>query len=392
MIKLKLKKYSEKRIRNNYLWIFSNEIENLPKELPAGTIVEIEDNRGHNYGIAFFNPNTLIAARLLLTKESCNFDFFQKRIANAYSIRQSLFPNQDNYRLIYAESDYLPGLVVDKYGDYLAIQILSAGIEHNKELILDALLSVVPNVKGIIEKSKSRLRQIEGLEEYEGILWGEIPEFIIINENNVKLNLNLQSGQKTGYFLDQKVNRQYLQTIAKDKTVLDCFTNQGGFALNAAKAGAKYSLGIDSSQEAIDLATNNAEINNLKNIEFLKAEVVKFLENEVQSERRWDIIVLDPPSFAKNRKSIPVALHGYQKINKLAMQCLKEDGILVSSSCTQVVDEANFLDCINTAASKTGKQLQTIFRGSQSPCHPILLSMSETNYLKFYAFRVSSFR
>jgi len=388
MQKITLKKYADKRLRTGHQWIFSNEIENLPKHLPAGSLVEVLDDKGFNYGVAFFNPNTLISGRLLNHSTEPDEAFYSARIKKAADYRQFLFPEQDNYRLIYAESDFLPGLIVDRYGDYLAIQVLSAGIEKDIELIKSSLLEIFPATKGIIEKSKSVLRQIEGLPDKEEIIYGEIPDNIEIIENGIKLKLNLVTGQKTGYFLDQKVNRKFLQTIAKDKTILDCFCNQGGFALNAAYAGAKHSLGIDSSQEAINSSLENKILNNFTNVDFEKSEVMQFLQNAVAEGKKWDIIILDPPSFAKSRKNIPQAKHGYAKINRLAMQCLAPSGILVSSSCTHVVDEENFLEVIGNAAGKLRKQLRLMFRGNQSPCHPILLSMPETNYLKFFVFSV----
>lgn len=388
MQKINLKKYADKRLRTGHQWIFSNEIDNLPKHLPAGSLVEVIDDKGYNYGVAFFNPNTLISARLLNSTSEPDKNFYSERIKKAADYRKFLFPDQDNYRLVYAESDFLPGLIIDRYGDYFALQVLSAGIEKDIAYVIEALLENFPSTKGIIEKSKSVLRQIEGLPDKEEVLFGDIPETFEIIENGIKLKLNLITGQKTGYFLDQKVNRKYLQTISKDKTVLDCFCNQGGFALNAAYAGAKHSLGIDSSQEAINSSLENKAINNFTNVDFEKAEVMQYLQEAVNSGKKWDIIILDPPSFAKSRKNIPQAKHGYGKINRLAMQCLTSSGILVTSSCTHVVDEENFLEVISKESGKLRKNLRLMFRGNQSPCHPILQSMPETNYLKFFVFNV----
>lgn len=386
--KVHLKAYADKRLKNGHLWVFSNELSHVPKDIPIGSIVEVMNGKGTSFGLGFYNPNSLISVRLLNTHAFIDEKFFFNRINQALEFRKMLFPNIDNYRLIFGESDGLPGLVVDRYGDYLSIQSLSSGIEVNMPIIIDALLKAFPNTKGIIAKNISRLRLIENLEQKEEVLYGEIPEEIFITENGVKLSLNLVSGQKTGYFLDQKVNRKFLQSISKGKSVLDCFCNQGGFALNSALAGASKALGIDSSKDAIASSLKNKEINNFTNVDFQVKEVFDYLEKGAAENEKWDIIVLDPPAFAKKRKEVGAAKHGYSKINRLALEMLNNNGILISSSCSQAVEEETFLELITREAAKQRKQLQLVFRGGQSPCHPILMSMPETNYLKFFAFKV----
>ncbi len=388
---VQLKAYADKRLKNGHLWVFSNELKSISKEIPVGSVVELLNDKGTSFGLGYYNPNSLISVRLLGTHANIDEKFFIDRINLALNHRKMLFPNANNYRLIFGESDGLPGLVVDRYGDYLSLQSLSAGIELNMPTITSALIKALPNTKGIIAKNISRLRLIENLEQKEEVLFGEIPEEIFISENGVKLSLNLVSGQKTGYFLDQKVNRNFLQTISKGKTVLDCFCNQGGFALNAAFAGAKKSLGIDSSKDAISSSLKNKELNNFENADFEVQEVFQYLEKAAENKEKWDIIVLDPPAFAKKRKEVGAAKHGYSKINKLAMEMLNNNGILISSSCSQAVEEETFIEIISREAAKQHKQLQLIFRGGQSPCHPILMSMPETNYLKFFAFKVVSY-
>lgn len=384
---IRIKKGHEKRLYSGHKWVYSNELLELPK-LEVGTIVEVKDSSNRSYGLAFYNYTSLVACRLLDTHSPVDLNFLKDRIEKALNHRKLVIPNENSYRLVFGESDFLPGLVVDKYEDYLAVQILSAGMELLKIDIIKALLEVLPNTKGIIAKNESNLRKLENLPTGEEILFGDVPDEILIHENLVKLSVSLLSGQKTGYFLDQKMNRKFLQSISQNKRVLDCFTNQGGFALNASLAGASESLGIDISADAIEKCKQNANLNNL-DTQFEKADVFDFLEKQVADNKKWDIVVLDPPAFAKNRKSVPMAKHAYGKINKLAMKLLERGGILISSSCTQQIDEDTFLDVITREASKQKRDLRVIFRGGQSPCHPVLMSMPETHYLKFYVFEVN---
>ncbi len=386
MQKLELKPKCDIRLRSGHHWVFSNEIKQH-LDIEAGSVVEVVSSSGLSWGAAFYHPNSLIAARLL---KSTKFDIniVRHRISNAIQLRQELFAEESSYRLVFGESDFLPGLIVDKYSDYLSVQLLSAGVERLKEDIVEQLLKLLPNTKGIIEKDISKHRASEGLEEKEEVLFGNIPELIEITENGLKLDVALLGGQKTGYFLDQKINRKQIKKYSKNKTVLDCFCNQGGFALNCATANAKSVVGVDISSQAIQLATNNASKNNLNNIEFIKYDVFDFLEESASKNRTWDIIILDPPAFTKSRKTLTKAIVGYSRVNKLALKCLKLGGILVSSSCSHHLTEASFLELISKEASKLGKQLRIIYRGMQSPDHPILSSMPETNYLKFLIFSV----
>jgi len=382
-----LKKNHDKRLWLGHHWIFSNELETVPK-YDAGDIVEVFNSSGKSYGYGFFNPNSLISVRLLFTDQNIDTEFFQKRIEDAISYRKRLFPGSNVYRMVFGESDYLPGLIIDRYGDYLSIQALSAGIDKFMDEIVEALLIVLPEIPGIYEKNSSQLRVAEGLPLNEGVLYGVVPDNFIIEEEGIKLNISLSLGQKTGYFLDQRWNRKFIRSISKDMRVLDCYTNQGGFALNAALGGATKVSAIDVSQPALDQAAENAKSNNFNSIEYIKADVSEFLLNEIESGNSWDMIILDPPAFAKSRKKVPVAKAGYAKINRLAMKLITKHGILVSSSCSQQIEEDVFFDIIHREASKLNRQLRLIFRGLQSPCHPILAAMSETKYLKFFVFEV----
>lgn len=387
MNKIILKKGSGRRIESGHLWVFSNELESLP-ELTAGDIVDVISSRGYNYGKAFYHPNSLISARLLLTDSVPGIDFFISRIRNASSLRAGLLKNESMFRLVFGESDLLPGLIIDKYQDYFVLQLLSSGMEQRKNLIIDAIKNIYPEVKGIIQKDNSPHRLNEGLDNIEEVLYGEIPERIICRENDLELSINLLQGQKTGWFLDQKFNRMKVSEFSSGLNVLDCFANQGGFALNAAKGEANNIDAVDISEPAIESARLNAELNNISNINFVKADVFDFLKESFKLSKKWDMIILDPPAFAKNRKSVKNALIAYRRLNKFAIRCLNPGGFLVSSSCSQLVDENSLLKVISMEAGAYGKKLQLIYKSGQSPDHPILTSMPETNYLKFFIFRI----
>ena len=387
--KIKLKRNCDKRIKSGHLWIFNNELENIPS-YPPGSIVEVFDSKNNSYGSAFFNPGSLISARLLKTKEIIDTSFFINRINEALELRKRIYPETSTYRLVYGESDYLPGLIIDRFDNYLTLQIYSYGMELKKQEIIEALLKCIPEIKGIIEKSNSTHRIYEGLEIKEEILYGHIPDKIDIIENSIKFNISLEKSQKSGWYLDQKLNRQFISNISKDKIVLDVFTNQGGFALNAAKGGAKFTYGIDSSSLAIEYAKNNAKVNNFNNVEFYEADAIQFLKNSIAEGKKYDLIILDPPPYAKNKKNIESAKIGYTNLNKLALKLLaKNGGILATSSCSGLITDDVFYEIIKKVAFKENVNLKLIYQGKQAPDHPILPSMDETKYLKFFVFAVS---
>lgn len=408
---LTLKKRGHERVRSGHHWIFSNELTHVPTELAAGSLVEIHDERQRSYGTAFFNPHTLVAARLLKTSaQTINTAFFAERIAQALQFRQRLFPTETAYRLVFGESDLLPGLIIDRYGaangDFFSIQTLAAGMDVRVAMIVEALQSVFPNTQAIIEKNNSGLRALEGLELRESVLWqasDELPEAVEMPENGLVYAVSLLHGQKTGYFLDQKLNRKRIQELTGGMRVLDCFTNQGGFALNAAKGGAQHVLGLDSSASAIERCRTNARLNGMDAVaQFETQEVFEFLQNETanappatvqahsheRTTASWDCIILDPPAFTKSRKHIPVAKRGYAKINRMALKLLPSGGLLATGSCSHHINEEMFLNIVQEQAFLEGRELRLMFHGTQSPCHPILVGMPETRYLKFFIFEV----
>lgn len=399
MTTLTVKNRHNNRLRAGHLWVFSNELESIPTDLPAGSLVEVRSAGGHNYGTALFNPNSLIAARLLVSNvQELDMAFFRQRLEEAYALRQRLFPHETSYRLVFGESDFLPGLVIDRYSDaeadYFVLQTLSVGMDMRKDTICEALRSVFPNTKAIIEKNNSALRKHDGLDQRESVLWGEVPEKIQMTENGVVSALSLMEGQKTGYFLDQKLNRLKVKELASGLRVLDCFTNQGGFALHAALGGAVSALGLDSSASAIERCRTNAQVNKVdEKTTFECEEVLDYLHAAADrfttsGERLWDMIILDPPAFAKSRAQVPQAKRGYAKINRMALRILPPGGFLVTGSCSHHVSEETLLGVIQEEAQRERRRLRLVFRGGQSPCHPVLASMPETAYLKFFVFEV----
>lgn len=392
MITLKLKKNADRRIRSGHLWVFSNELIELPKA-EAGEVAQLLTFNDESLGLGYYNPNSLIAFRLLITETTPDLDFFTDRINKAFSLRRQIFKKEsDNiYRLVFGESDFLPGLIIDRYGDYFAVQILSAGMDSSLELIRQAIIKIFPEAKGIILKNKSALRSSEGLEQNENIIYGDIPQSVICTENNIKIDIDLIDSQKTGYFLDQKLNRKFVQDISCGLNVLDCYSNQGGFALNAVKGGAKSAVCVDISKKALAQAERNAEINSFSNMEFVAADVPEYLNSLVAENKNFDLVVLDPPAFTKSRKTIPTAKAGYAKINRLGLKLLHDGAYLVSSSCSYHITEGTFTGIIEKEAIKQGKYLNLIYRGAQAPDHPVHFAMPETRYLKFYVYQIREF-
>jgi 23S rRNA (cytosine1962-C5)-methyltransferase len=388
MHEVRLRAGADKRIRSGHLWVFSNELQELPPLVP-GSLVRVLSAQGESFGVGLYNRHSLIAVRLLRTeREELTLDFFTERLLQALALRQRLCPGEQMYRLVHGEADLLPGVVVDRYGDYLAVQTLSVGMDLRLPLIVEALRTVVPETRGIVEKNASRLRELEQLPQRQGVLYGTIPERIQLEEFGIRLELRLLESQKTGAYLDQRYHRLLTGRLAQGLRVLDCFTYHGGFALQAARHGAVEVLGVDSSATALECARRNAELNGLRQLHFHEADVFQFLRDQVAAAARWDMVILDPPAFAKSRRHVPSAKQGYAEINRLAMLLLPSGGYLVTSSCSHHLFEAVFLELLFAEAARIGRQLRMLYRGTQPPDHPILLSMPETQYLKFFIFQV----
>ncbi len=381
-----LKRNHHKRLLQGHLWIFSNELIEVPK-YQTGELVEVF-YENQSFGLAFFNPNSLISCRLLKSENENIKDLLIERIKESKKLRETLLSNSQSYRLIYGESDFLPGLIIDKYEDYFVIQILSYGFEVRKDLIKDALLSIYPKTKGIIHRANSKLREIEGLPNQDEVLFGKIPDSILIDDAGIKLSISINNGQKTGYFLDQVQNRHIIRKISKNKSVLDCYCNIGGFGLNAIKGGASEVTFVDVSDTAIHNTKINLELNQFENYNLFTKDVFEFLPELISRGSKYDIVILDPPAFAKSKKSIFTAEAAYGKLNKFGIKLLNNNGYLITSSCSHHIDERKFIEIVSRELAKSGRRAKLVYRGGHSPDHPIHPAMPETEYLKYLVFFV----
>lgn len=377
-----LKKKEDRRIVAGHPWVFSNEIEKIQGDPAIGDIVELHASGGLLLGIGLYNPHSLIAFRLLSkTVETIDYRFFEQRIKQALELRRSLYPGNETFRLIHGEADMLPGLVVDKYNDILCVQTFAYGMDARLTTICDILESLL-HPRGIVERNESPLRTLEGLSTKKGMLHGSAPATHII-EHGINYLIDPLEGQKTGFFLDQRENRLSVRAFAKGAHVLDCFCNDGGFALNAAFAGAVSVAGIDISEDALNRARRNAALNNLRNVQFERHDVFDKLDACRTHGEQFDVIILDPPSFTKNRKSVPAARKGYKDLHMKALAVLKPGGILITSSCSHHITPEVFASIIDEAGRKSGRTLQLLDWRGASPDHPTLLNVPETHYLKF---------
>ncbi|MEX2117445.1 MAG: class I SAM-dependent rRNA methyltransferase [Bacteroidota bacterium] len=384
---LVIKKREEERLLAGHQWIFSNEIKSIQGNPEAGDVVELHRHDGKFLGIGFFHPNSLIAFRLLSSeREEITFEFFEGRLSRALSLRKKLFPHSETFRLVHGEGDFLPGLIIDKYNEYLSIQTLSLGMDRRLTLICDALESLL-HPKAIVERNESPIRSLEQLPLKKDVLRGTL-EQTIISENGVKFKIDLLSGQKTGIFLDQRDNRKAIRRYVKGAKVLDCFCNEGGFSLNAVEGGAETVQGVDSSDTAIAKAKVNATINQKTNVTFDVADVFDMLKSAATDQKRFDAIILDPPSFARNKKTVFTALRGYKEINTNALRLINPGGFLISASCSHHVSEEDFFSTIEASARTAGRSVQLLESSGASPDHPVLPAMPETKYLKFGIFSV----
>jgi 23S rRNA (cytosine1962-C5)-methyltransferase len=374
-----------RRIRRGHLWIYAGEVDHEP-EGAEPPIVRVADPAGNILGYAFYSRRSTIRLRIISRDpELPSPELLRTRIADAIARRRGKLETASACRLIYGEADLLPGIIVDRYGDYLVLQTLSSGADALKLYLIDILKDAIKPT-GILQRNDVKVRRLEGMEEIRSVLWGSVPDEIEIIEDGIRFMVDLLRGQKTGFFLDQSENRIAAKKHASGQA-LDCFTNTGAFALHFASC-CESVLAVDISAESLGLARRNAERNGIRNIDFVSRNVFDYLR-ELESEGRlFDTVCLDPPAFAKKRKALSGARSGYKEINLRAMKLLKPGGILITSSCSYHMSEADFFDMLCDAAHDCHRYIQVIERRGQASDHPVLASMPETYYLKCFFIRV----
>ncbi|MEO3947358.1 class I SAM-dependent rRNA methyltransferase [Gorillibacterium sp. CAU 1737] len=453
MASIFLHKARKKRIEEGHPWVYRSEIERMEGEPSPGDIVTVMSHHGKVLGSGYYNPKSQLTVRLLGAGAETEMDeaFFEKRFRRCLAHRTRFVPGADSCRMVYGEADFLPGLIVDKFADVLVVQILTLGMDLHREALVRALVTVF-QPKGIYERSDVSVRELEGLEERTGLLYGECPDMVQITENGLKIEVDIRNGQKTGYFFDQRENRAAIQPLmlgwgarsgihveereteeglrslpvnASGKTVtfpywdgatvLECFAHTGSFTLHACQYGAKKVTCLDVSEHAVTSARRNVELNGFEDrVEFVTADAFDYLRAQVQGlndrkdrgqaggkkvdtskklvaeGRTWDVVILDPPAFAKNRRSIPGACRGYKDINLHGMKLVNEGGYLVTASCSYHISAELFLSTIQEAAVDAGKRLRLIEFRAAGKDHPRILGVDEGNYLKYAIFEVTS--
>ncbi len=391
MTRIELAPGRERRIRSGHPWIFSNEIARVDGESTPGSAAEVFAADGSFLGTGYHNPHSLIAVRLL-ARTRANIDsssFYVERLQRALAYRKQIYPGLASYRAVHGEGDFLPGLVVDRYNNYLSIQLLSCGMDSRKEAIIEALQEVFQPA-GIVARNDVAVRSLEGLDERVEILAGDIPENLEIEEHGLRFRVNLLSGQKTGHFLDQKDNHLLLKDHVAGKEVLDCFCYSGSWGVHAAFFGSAKVTCLDISAKAIALAKENAALNGVTGrMAFETIDVFERLRTLKNEKVRFDLIVMDPPAFVKSRKALKEAQKGYITINRRALELLNPEGVLITCSCSYHMEREMFRDLLTTAAQQAGKSLRLLAVRSQSPDHPILLNVPETEYLKCMMLQVA---
>jgi len=396
---LNVKSKHVERLHHGHPWVFSNELVQVPTDLAPGSLVQAVVEKAGSLGVGFYHPHNLVALRLLrLPAESqpgprLSPDFFIARFRNAQGYREQAGLDTRACRLVFGESDELPGLILDRYGDYAVLELLSAGMDRHREEIAQAMKAVWPDLRGALLRHDSSLRRLEGLPEGpEEDLYGQTPAEIELSMEGLAWGLTLRGAQKTGFFLDQRENRLHVRGLSRGLRVLDLFSNQGGFALQAALGGAREVTGIDASAQAIAAAARNAARNAAalggSKVEFAERDVFKFLEEAAARREKWDLIIVDPPAFAKTKKTAVSALHGYERLQGLAIRVLNHGGFLATGSCSMHVEEDRFFTAVSRAARAQQKRLVWMRRGEQGADHPVLAGMPETRYLKWGVFRV----
>ncbi len=389
-----LKKGEGRTLKAGGAWVYDNEIDSIMGSFENGDIVTVHDFDGYFLGYGFINTKSKITVRILSRKKDTVIDdaFLEERVQAAWDYRKQVI-DTGSCRLIFGEADFLPGVVVDKFADVLVVESLALGIDKLKLQILDAVKRVLAKdgitVRGIYERSDAKVREQEGMERYKGFIGEPFDTRVEIVENGVKYIVDVEDGQKTGFFLDQKKNRAAMHSVCKGKRVLDCFTHTGSFALNAGIAGATEVIGVDASELGVEQARENARLNGLEDkVSFVCADVFDFLPALEEKGEKFDVVILDPPAFTKSRNSIKNAVKGYREINVRGMKLVKDGGFLATCSCSHFMDPELFHKTIMEAARGAHKRLRQVEFRTQAPDHPILWAADSSYYLKFYIFQV----
>lgn len=387
--KVIINKTGESFLLKGQNWMYRNNLLSMDDGIENGEEVDVVGEDGNYIGNGFVSLKSHVVVRLYSRKkEKLDENFFRKKIVSAYKFRKTVEKdNLSNCRFIFGEADGLGGLTVDRYNDILVAQISSYGMEMRKEMIYRLLLEIVEGTKTVYERNDIAIRSKEGLEQYKGFYGPVLDTKTIIDENGLKLHVDIENGQKTGYFLDQKSNRMLVRHLSKDKKVCDCFSHTGGFALNAALGGASAVTSVDVSKTALDQGYENAKLNGLEDkITFTQADVFDYLDELTPGA--FDLIILDPPAFTKSRRTVDHAYQGYKRINKRAMDLLRNEGYLVTCSCSRYMETDLFEKMLREAAAEVGVTLKQVSVTQQNGDHPILWTMEETSYLKFFVFQV----
>ena len=389
-----LKKGEGRTLKSGGMWVYDNEIDSVLGSFENGDIITVHDFDGYFLGYGFINTNSKITIRILSRRKENQIteEFLERRVRNAWEYRKQTV-DTGCCRVIFGEADFLPGIVIDKFSDILVVESLALGIDKLKPIILEALKKVLAEdgitIRGVYERSDAKVRLNEGMERFKGFIGEPFDTKVEITENGVKYMVDVEGGQKTGFFLDQKNNRAAIHRISKGKKVLDCFTHTGSFALNAGIAGAESVLGVDASELAVEQARENAALNGLSDrVKFECADVFELLPKLEAEGERFDVVILDPPAFTKSRNSIKNAVKGYREINLRGMKLVKDGGFLATCSCSHFMDPELFAKTIREAAKGAHKRLRQVDFGTQAPDHPILWAAEESYYLKFYIFQV----
>ena len=389
-----LKKGEGRTLKAGGPWIYDNEIASVMGSFADGDLVIVHDFDGYPLGRGFINTRSKIRIRMMTRNADQEVDreFLRKRVQEAWEYRKKTV-DTSSCRVIFGEADFLPGIVVDKFSDVLVVESLALGIDRMKEEIIELLKECMEadgiKIRGVYERSDAKVRLQEGMERVKGFLGEPFDTKVEIVENGVKYIVDVQDGQKTGFFLDQKYNRLAIQRLCKDAKVLDCFTHTGSFALNAGIAGAGSVIGVDASQLAVDQATENARLNGLEDrVKFICWDVFELLPELEKQGEKFDVVILDPPAFTKSRNSIKNAVKGYREINLRAMKLVKDGGFLATCSCSHFMSYELFTQTIGQAARNVHKRLRQVEYRTQAPDHPILWAADESYYLKFYIFQV----